>query len=65
MKLNAKLQRYLLTEATDPSAAVFLSLPRYKGQRWLKAVLLNPYTQLETIEGLFTRIDSFRSLSSQ
>jgi len=64
-ELNAKLQRYLLAEATDSSAAVFLSLPRYRGQRWLKAVLLNPYTQLETIEGLFTRIDSFRSLSGQ
>ncbi|MEM8504676.1 MAG: aminotransferase class I/II-fold pyridoxal phosphate-dependent enzyme [Cyanobacteria bacterium P01_D01_bin.1] len=58
-ELNVKLQRYLLIESTDPSDAVFLSLPRYKGQRWLKAVLLNPFTQLETIERLFARIDQF------
>ena len=68
-ELNAKLQRYLLVDATDPSTgaseATFLSLPTYRGQRWLKAVLLNPYTQMETIERLFYRIDRFYSLLAQ
>ena len=63
-QLNARLQRYLLVEVADLSQAIFLSLPRYRGQRWLKAVLLNPYTQLETIERLFARIDLFRSLAN-
>ncbi len=63
-KLNTRLQSYLLLEVADLSQAVFLSLPRYRGHRWLKAVLLNPYTQLETIERLFARIDLFRSLPS-
>ncbi len=64
-ELNARLQHYLLAEAAAPSQAVFLSLPRYRGQRWLKAVLLNPYMQIETIDRLFTRIDSFHSLTNQ
>ncbi|MGI8932674.1 MAG: pyridoxal-dependent decarboxylase, partial [Phormidesmis sp.] len=55
--LNAQLQRYLLSP--PDSTAAFLSLPTYRRQRWLKAVLLNPYTRFETIEQLFTRIDQF------
>ena len=39
--------------------SVFLSLPKYRNQRWLKAVLLNPFTQPETVEHLFNRIDTF------
>ena len=57
-ELNAKLQRYLLS-FSEPSKAVFLSLPTYRGQRWLKAVLLNPYTTIDTLDALFQSIDSF------
>ncbi|MGB3573758.1 MAG: aminotransferase class I/II-fold pyridoxal phosphate-dependent enzyme [Phormidesmis sp.] len=39
--------------------AVFLSLPIYRHRRWLKAVLLNPYTQPATIEALFRKVDAF------
>lgn len=55
--LNAQLQRYLLSP--PDRTAVFLSLPTYRRQRWLKAVLLNPYTRCQTIEQLFAKIDQF------
>ena len=62
--LNAKLQRHLLepTSSDDSQSyqqSVFLSLPTYRNQRWLKAVLLNPHTQAATIETLFEKIDRF------
>ncbi len=53
--LNAKLQHHLL--AKTPS--IFLSLPLYRRQRWLKAVLLNPYSSPETITQLFKSLDLF------
>ncbi|MEM9093096.1 MAG: pyridoxal-dependent decarboxylase [Cyanobacteria bacterium P01_F01_bin.53] len=53
--LNAQVQRELLRE----QQATFLSLPSYKGQRWLKAVLLNPYTCHSDIAQLFEQIDTF------
>ena len=56
--LNAKLQRHLRS-SSDATKAVFLSLPVYRGQRWLKAVLLNPYTTAETLESLFDAVDGF------
>jgi glutamate/tyrosine decarboxylase-like PLP-dependent enzyme len=56
--LNAALQSYLLATA-NTTDSVFLSLPRYKGQRWLKAVLLNPYTSPQHIQKLFNHIDAF------
>jgi glutamate/tyrosine decarboxylase-like PLP-dependent enzyme len=73
-RLNQRLQHYLLKPDSllkpDPlepdtqnlgtrADPVFLSLPTYRGQRWLKAVLLNPYTSSETIQRLFARIDAF------
>ncbi|MEL7494499.1 MAG: pyridoxal-dependent decarboxylase [Cyanobacteria bacterium J06554_11] len=56
--LNAQLQRYLLQAERDRDA-VFLSLPTYRGQRWLKAVLLNPYTTADTLKALFKNVDQF------
>ena len=57
-ELNQQLQQYLLSP-TDPASSVFLSLPTYRDQRWLKAVLLNPYTNSDTIGHLFVQIDGF------
>ena len=62
-RLNANLQQYLLTASNTHQNAVFLSLPTYRSEycsgRWLKAVLLNPYTTLATLDSLFSRIDAF------
>lgn len=51
---NARLQDYLLHEGN-----AFLSLPHFRGRRWLKAVLLNPFMNEETILALFRRVDAF------
>lgn len=59
--LNAALQRYLLASATP----TFLSLPLYRHQRWLKAVLLNPYSSSQTLEPLFENLDVFYGSLSQ
>lgn len=45
--LNARLQTALLEQER-----IFLSLPSYQGKRWLRAVLLNPYTDEEIIDRL-------------
>ncbi len=37
----------------------FLSLPQFQGQRWLKAVLVNPHTTEATLDELFAAIDHF------
>lgn len=67
-RLNANLQRYLLeessTNAGDARSRIFLSLPVYRGDRWLKAVLLNPYTQPQTLIDLFEAIDEFANAQS-
>jgi len=68
--LNVELQRYLLwrdgkecdgkgCNEKDAKGAIFLSLPTYRGQCWLKAVLLNPYTTADTLNALFQSIDRF------
>lgn len=50
---NSHLQKELLK-----AGQVFLSLPWWRGQRWLKAVLLNPYTTKEHIGQWFELIDT-------
>ncbi|MEO0350181.1 MAG: aminotransferase class I/II-fold pyridoxal phosphate-dependent enzyme [Cyanobacteria bacterium P01_A01_bin.15] len=51
---NHQLQQRLLQ-----TGSTFLSLPVYRGQRWLKAVLLNPFTTIDQIHQLFNHIDSY------
>ena len=51
---NRELQTHLLQ-----SQQTFLSLPLYRGNRWFKAVLLNPYTDQAQILDLFQAIDVF------
>ena len=51
---NSRLQSKLLQ-----NGKMFLSLPTYRGSRWLRAVLLNPYTNKETLNNLFDEIDIF------
>ncbi|MEO1404573.1 MAG: aminotransferase class I/II-fold pyridoxal phosphate-dependent enzyme [Cyanobacteria bacterium J06635_1] len=58
-KWNQTLQTHLLNHGHT-----FLSLPVYRGQRWLKAVLLNPFTTAEDIRLLFEQIDRFILSSS-
>lgn len=51
---NADLQTFLLHEY-----GFFLSLPRYRGMLCLRAVLLNPFTEAETIDELFKAVEAF------
>ncbi|NEP58797.1 MAG: aminotransferase class I/II-fold pyridoxal phosphate-dependent enzyme [Symploca sp. SIO2G7] len=51
---NYQLQQWLLKQGNT-----FLSLPVYRKERWLKAVLLNPFTTQTHIEQLFAHIDDF------
>lgn len=53
---NADLQTYLMQMGNT-----FLSLPTYRGRRWLRAALLNPFTDEDTLRALFERIDAFAS----
>ncbi|MGB3135227.1 MAG: aspartate aminotransferase family protein [Nodosilinea sp.] len=53
---NADLQQYLLNQHQT-----FLSLPVFRGQRWLKAVLLNPFTTTTQLSNLFLAIDDYRA----
>jgi glutamate/tyrosine decarboxylase-like PLP-dependent enzyme len=52
--LNAALRDHLLREHD-----VFLSLPTYRGSRWLRAVLLNPHTDEAVLDRLLDGIDGF------
>lgn len=52
---NAALQRQLLEEHQT-----FFSLPWFRKSRWLKAVLLNPYTTTTDLDSIFEFIDRFQ-----
>jgi glutamate/tyrosine decarboxylase-like PLP-dependent enzyme len=52
--LNDRLQRALLEDHD-----VFVSLPTYRGDRWLRVVLLNPYTDEATVDRLMAGIETF------
>jgi len=52
--LNSRLQQTLLSEHD-----VFVSLPTYRANRWLRVVLLNPFTDEEVSNRLFDGIDAF------
>lgn len=52
-ELNSQVQRTLLSEHE-----IFVSLPTYRGNRWLRVVLLNPFTDEETIDRLFDGINA-------
>lgn len=51
---NTELQTYLLREKQ-----VYFSLPPYRGARWLRTVLLNPYADESQVERVFQAMDSF------
>ena len=53
-ELNERLQGHLLRDAD-----VFLSLPTYRGSRWLRTVLLNPYADEDVIDRLLDELDGF------
>jgi glutamate/tyrosine decarboxylase-like PLP-dependent enzyme len=53
---NAGLQQQLLTQGH-----YFLSLPQVDRARWLKAVLLNPFTTEDHISDLFQTIDRYQA----
>lgn len=52
--LNTRLQNYLLNEGD-----IFVSIPAYRNNRWLRIVLLNPYTDETVIDKLIKKIDEF------
>jgi glutamate/tyrosine decarboxylase-like PLP-dependent enzyme len=53
-ELNGRLQEALLSEHD-----IFVSSPTYRDSRWLRVVLLNPFTGEETVQRLFDGIDAF------
>jgi glutamate/tyrosine decarboxylase-like PLP-dependent enzyme len=53
-ELNSRLQ-----EALRADHDVFVSLPTYRDSRWLRIVLLNPFTDEGTIQRLFGGIETF------
>jgi glutamate/tyrosine decarboxylase-like PLP-dependent enzyme len=56
---NARLQETLLREEN-----IFVSLPLYRGSRWLRVILLNPYTDDTIIDRLFAHVDTYTKAST-
>ena len=56
---NIRLNDYLRT------AGFFLSLPRYRGHCWQRAVVLNPYTGRAQLRSLLHAIDRFHEQTTQ
>ena len=54
---HASLQSHLLRNRN-----VFLSVPLYKGARWLRAVLLNPFADEGLVDELIDEIDRFSTV---
>jgi glutamate/tyrosine decarboxylase-like PLP-dependent enzyme len=52
--LNSRLQQTLLSEND-----VFVSLPTYRDSRWLRVVLLNPFTGPTVLDRIFSGVDAF------
>ena len=55
---NANLQESLLRDAE-----IFVSLPLYRDSRWLRVILLNPYTDDAVLDRLFAHVDACASES--
>jgi glutamate/tyrosine decarboxylase-like PLP-dependent enzyme len=55
---NARLQESLLRDSN-----LFVSLPLYRNSRWLRIILLNPYTDDSTLDKLFAHVDAYASQS--
>jgi len=55
---NAELQ-----DALVAGGQAFLSLPRFRGEAWLRAVLLNPAMTEATLDAMFAEIDRFAARS--
>ena len=51
---NAALQAHLWQKGE-----AFVSVPKYRGQNWLKVVLLNPFTTAAEVQRVFDEIDHF------
>jgi glutamate/tyrosine decarboxylase-like PLP-dependent enzyme len=57
---NERLQAFLLD-----TAGIFLSLPLFRGGRWLRAVLINPHARRETLVKLCGGLDAFASAAAE
>ena len=57
---NARLQAALLREDR-----IFVSLPVFRDARWLRLVLLNPYTDGTVVDRLFERVDARNPFASR
>ena len=51
---NFRLQDFLLSDGE-----VFFSLPPYREARWLRTVLLSPYSDAQLVDRVFDNLDSF------
>ena len=58
-KWNFHLQQHLQANG------VLLSLPTFRRHKWLRAVVLNPYTHTGTIDRMFEHIDEFGARDPQ